>query len=55
MKTKCPVQKLRLYRETLQTLTEVNLKEVAGGLRRPSVNNTLCDACTTVNLEPGGG
>jgi len=55
MKTKCPVRKLRLHRETLQTLAEVDLKEVAGGLRRPSVNNTLCDACTYANLEPGGG
>lgn len=54
MKTKYPTRKLRLYRETLQMLTEVDLKEVAGGLRKPSATNTLCDACTTVALEPGG-
>jgi hypothetical protein len=55
MKTKGPVRKLRLHRETLQTLAEANLKEVAGGLRRPSADNTFCDACTNAYLEPGGG
>ena len=54
MKTKYPARKLRLYRETLQMLTEVNLKEVAGGLRKPSATNTLCDACTAAALEIGG-
>jgi hypothetical protein len=55
MKAKYPVRKLTLCRETLQTLAEIDLKEAAGGLRRPSVNNTFCDACTNVDLEPVGG
>lgn len=44
-------RKLELHRETLQKLAEGDLEHAAGGIRKPSVNNTICDACTSA-LQP---